>query len=187
MMTATHRLTTRQLTSCNKTSLRQSTCTCHYAVSIDWYPCSLRFCKYSNGASYKCGIKTCGQTRVYEFPVKDISNCWWDRWNFWCHTHMYTYIVSPLKSPTMMEELRLIAVPTVQRSATKLPIPWLVFSIVLKKCYSFSACYLGVSGQWWWWCQCWLWCNSHSDTIEQLWQWTKLWSWSDRDLIYYLV
>lgn len=82
MMDATHKVTTNKLPRCHEMSTPRS-CLCYYKLSISWYPCSLKYCKTAESsdnmpAYYKCGINTCGLTRLYMFSVSSHTKCWWE-------------------------------------------------------------------------------------------------------------
>ena len=81
MMSLTQKLTVFQLPRCSHANSMTQACSCHYQISIDWFPCSLKYCKSSDGnkqITYRCGIRTCGLTHMFEFPVKSRKACWWE-------------------------------------------------------------------------------------------------------------
>lgn len=54
-------------------------CLCNLKICFDWYPCTLKYCKNSEGeGEHRCGIKTCRKCTNYFFPAKSKKSCLWD-------------------------------------------------------------------------------------------------------------
>ena len=57
-------------------------CICHYKLCLSWYPCALKYCdsigEGGEKVSYRCGIKTCGKCRQFQFFVDQQEDCFWD-------------------------------------------------------------------------------------------------------------
>jgi hypothetical protein len=55
-------------------------CICHYELCLSWYPCALKYCDDNNqgGVSYRCGIKTCGKCRRFQYYVGQHDDCFWE-------------------------------------------------------------------------------------------------------------
>ncbi|XP_039221615.1 out at first protein homolog isoform X2 [Crotalus tigris] len=61
---------------------RWKPCICSYALSIEWYPCMLKYCKSRDAAgkatSYKCGIRSCQKAYIFDYYVPQKQLCLWD-------------------------------------------------------------------------------------------------------------
>lgn len=57
-------------------------CICSYRLSLEWIPCSLKYCKtrdsYGKTTSYKCGIRSCQKGYIFHFYVTQKQLCLWD-------------------------------------------------------------------------------------------------------------
>ena len=65
---------------CNTVTQKRDKCLCHYEFCLSWYPCALKYCDDTNqaGVSYRCGIKTCGKCRQFQYHVNERNDCFWD-------------------------------------------------------------------------------------------------------------
>ncbi|XP_028401673.1 out at first protein-like [Dendronephthya gigantea] len=67
---------------CDTVADKHSKCICHYEFCLSWYPCALKYCD-DNGqegerVSYRCGIKTCGKCRQFQYHVDHHDSCFWE-------------------------------------------------------------------------------------------------------------
>lgn len=57
-------------------------CICNYELCLSWYPCALKYCdnqgEGGETVSYRCGIKTCGKCRQFQFFVDKQEDCFWN-------------------------------------------------------------------------------------------------------------
>lgn len=57
-------------------------CLCTYMLSIEWYPCMLKYCKNRDAAgkasTYKCGIRSCQKAYSFSYFVPQKQLCLWD-------------------------------------------------------------------------------------------------------------
>ncbi|KAM8927214.1 out at first protein homolog [Pelodytes ibericus] len=57
-------------------------CMCSYRLSLEWIPCSLKYCKSRDTSgrttSYKCGIRSCQKSYSFHFYVAQKQLCLWD-------------------------------------------------------------------------------------------------------------
>ncbi|NXU88999.1 OAF protein, partial [Xiphorhynchus elegans] len=57
-------------------------CICSYSLSIEWYPCMLKYCKSRDAggkvSSYKCGIRSCQKGYTFDYYVPQKQLCLWD-------------------------------------------------------------------------------------------------------------
>ncbi|XP_068098972.1 out at first protein homolog [Hyperolius riggenbachi] len=57
-------------------------CICSYHLSLEWVPCSLKYCKSRDSSgkttSYKCGIRSCQKGYSFHFYVPQKQLCLWD-------------------------------------------------------------------------------------------------------------
>lgn len=57
-------------------------CLCTYTLSLEWYPCLLKYCRSrdsaARGSSYKCGIKSCSKGYQFTYFVPQKQLCLWD-------------------------------------------------------------------------------------------------------------
>uniref|UniRef100_A0A8C6T5M5 Out at first protein homolog n=1 Tax=Neogobius melanostomus TaxID=47308 RepID=A0A8C6T5M5_9GOBI len=57
-------------------------CLCTYNMSLEWYPCLLKYCRSRDsagrGSSYKCGIKSCSKGYHFTYFVPQKQLCLWD-------------------------------------------------------------------------------------------------------------
>ena len=65
---------------CNTVTEKRAKCVCQYEFCLSWYPCALKYCDDANqaGVSYRCGIKTCGKCRQFQYYVGQRNDCFWD-------------------------------------------------------------------------------------------------------------
>ena len=70
-------------------------CICSRQVWINWYPCSLKYCRNHEGdGEHRCGIKTCQKCLTFRYRAKSKLHCSWDEpWNF-----LIIIVISPLFS-----------------------------------------------------------------------------------------
>ncbi|XP_077163270.1 out at first protein homolog [Paroedura picta] len=70
------------LQRCRLCSDRWKACICSYSLSIEWYPCMLKYCKSRDAAgkvsSYKCGIRSCQKGYTFDYYVPQKQLCLWD-------------------------------------------------------------------------------------------------------------
>ncbi|XP_067421076.1 out at first protein homolog [Emydura macquarii macquarii] len=61
---------------------RWKPCICSYSLSIEWYPCMLKYCKSRDASgkvsSYKCGIRSCQKGYSFDYYVPQKQLCLWD-------------------------------------------------------------------------------------------------------------
>lgn len=73
--------------TCREAKGMWSPCTCRLETCIGWYPCGLKYCRAKDGASYRCGIRTCRKCHRYSYYVRQKQLCLWDEWQvgniFW--------------------------------------------------------------------------------------------------------
>ncbi|XP_030146714.1 out at first protein homolog [Taeniopygia guttata] len=71
-----------QLQRCRLCPERWKPCICSYSLSIEWYPCMLKYCKSRDAAgrvsSYKCGIRSCQKGYTFHYYVPQKQLCLWD-------------------------------------------------------------------------------------------------------------
>lgn len=66
---------------CHSVSESNTTCVCRLHVCMSWYPCDLKFCQgelEGKATEFRCGIKTCGKCRDFDFLVSEKNQCFWD-------------------------------------------------------------------------------------------------------------
>ncbi|XP_030076721.1 out at first protein homolog [Microcaecilia unicolor] len=70
------------LLHCKLWSDRWKPCICTYNLTIEWYPCMLKYCKNRDSAgkvsSYKCGIRSCQKSYSFDYYVSQKQLCLWD-------------------------------------------------------------------------------------------------------------
>ncbi|KAJ6653965.1 hypothetical protein lerEdw1_007597 [Lerista edwardsae] len=70
------------LPRCRLCADRWKPCICSYALSIEWYPCMLKYCRSRDAAgkvsSYKCGIRSCQKGYSFDYYVPQKQLCLWD-------------------------------------------------------------------------------------------------------------
>ncbi|NXD97245.1 OAF protein, partial [Chaetorhynchus papuensis] len=71
-----------QLQRCRLCPDRWKPCICSYSLSIEWYPCMLKYCKSRDAggkvSSYKCGIRSCQKGYTFDYYVPQKQLCLWD-------------------------------------------------------------------------------------------------------------
>ncbi|NWT74585.1 OAF protein, partial [Prunella fulvescens] len=71
-----------ELQRCRLCPERWQPCICSYSLSIQWYPCMLKYCKSRDAAgrvsSYKCGIRSCQKGYTFDYYVPQKQLCLWD-------------------------------------------------------------------------------------------------------------
>ncbi|XP_038017523.1 out at first protein homolog [Motacilla alba alba] len=71
-----------ELQRCRLCPDRWKPCICSYSLSIEWYPCMLKYCKSRDAAgrvsSYKCGIRSCQKGYTFDYYVPQKQLCLWD-------------------------------------------------------------------------------------------------------------
>lgn len=68
-----------ELPRCGRVGDRGKPCTCHYSLSLAWYPCMLKYChSRDRPAPYKCGIRSCRKSYTFDFYVPQKQLCLWD-------------------------------------------------------------------------------------------------------------
>lgn len=71
-----------ELQRCRQCPERWRPCLCSYSLSIEWYPCMLKYCKSRDAtgrlSSYKCGIRSCQKGYTFHFYVPQKQLCLWD-------------------------------------------------------------------------------------------------------------
>ncbi|KAM4703687.1 out at first protein homolog [Rhinophrynus dorsalis] len=67
---------------CKLSSQDWKPCICTYRLSLEWIPCSLKYCKSRDPSgkttSYKCGIRSCQKAYNFHFYVTQKQLCLWD-------------------------------------------------------------------------------------------------------------
>ena len=54
-------------------------CICSRQVYLNWYPCSIRYCKNNDDeGEHRCGVKTCLKVLTFRYKVKSKLYCNWD-------------------------------------------------------------------------------------------------------------
>ncbi|NWH80564.1 OAF protein, partial [Piaya cayana] len=70
------------LQRCKLCADRWKPCICSYSLSIEWYPCMLKYCKSRDAggkvSSYKCGIRSCQKGYTFDYYVPQKQLCLWD-------------------------------------------------------------------------------------------------------------
>uniref|UniRef100_A0A7M4E7G7 Out at first protein homolog n=2 Tax=Longirostres TaxID=1298654 RepID=A0A7M4E7G7_CROPO len=70
------------LQRCKLCSDRWKPCICSYSLSIEWYPCMLKYCRSRDASgkvsSYKCGIRSCQKGYTFDYYVPQKQLCLWD-------------------------------------------------------------------------------------------------------------
>uniref|UniRef100_A0A8C3CFG7 Out at first protein homolog n=1 Tax=Cairina moschata TaxID=8855 RepID=A0A8C3CFG7_CAIMO len=70
------------LQRCRLCADRWKPCICSYSLSIEWYPCMLKYCRSRDAAgkvsSYKCGIRSCQKGYTFDYYVPQKQLCLWD-------------------------------------------------------------------------------------------------------------
>nr|XP_033775316.1 out at first protein homolog isoform X2 [Geotrypetes seraphini] len=70
------------LLHCKLWSDRWKPCICTYNLTIEWYPCMLKYCKNRDltgkVSSYKCGIRSCQKSYSFDYYVSQKQLCLWD-------------------------------------------------------------------------------------------------------------
>lgn len=70
------------LQRCKLCADRWKPCICSYTLSIEWYPCMLKYCKSRDAggkvSSYKCGIRSCQKGYTFDYYVPQKQLCLWD-------------------------------------------------------------------------------------------------------------
>uniref|UniRef100_U3JU17 Out at first protein homolog n=2 Tax=Ficedula albicollis TaxID=59894 RepID=U3JU17_FICAL len=71
-----------ELQRCRRCPDRWRPCICSYSLSIEWYPCMLKYCRSRDAAgkvsSYKCGIRSCQKGYTFDYYVPQKQLCLWD-------------------------------------------------------------------------------------------------------------
>ncbi|XP_027555039.1 out at first protein homolog [Neopelma chrysocephalum] len=71
-----------ELQRCRLCPDRWKPCICSYSLSIEWYPCMLKYCKSRDAggkvSSYKCGIRSCQKGYTFDYYVPQKQLCLWD-------------------------------------------------------------------------------------------------------------
>ncbi|XP_071432425.1 out at first protein homolog [Pithys albifrons albifrons] len=71
-----------ELPRCRRCPGRWRPCVCSYSLSLEWYPCMLKYCKSRDAAgrvsSYKCGIRSCQKGYTFDYYVPQKQLCLWD-------------------------------------------------------------------------------------------------------------
>uniref|UniRef100_A0A8D2PLH2 Out at first protein homolog n=1 Tax=Zosterops lateralis melanops TaxID=1220523 RepID=A0A8D2PLH2_ZOSLA len=71
-----------ELQRCRLCQDRWKPCICSYSLSIEWYPCMLKYCRSRDAAgkvsSYKCGIRSCQKGYTFDYYVPQKQLCLWD-------------------------------------------------------------------------------------------------------------
>ncbi|RMB92020.1 hypothetical protein DUI87_31549 [Hirundo rustica rustica] len=71
-----------ELQRCRLCQDRWKPCICSYSLSIEWYPCMLKYCKSRDAggkvSSYKCGIRSCQKGYTFDYYVPQKQLCLWD-------------------------------------------------------------------------------------------------------------
>lgn len=71
-----------ELQRCRLCPDRWKPCICSYSLSIEWYPCMLKYCKSRDAggkvSSYKCGIRSCQKGFTFDYYVPQKQLCLWD-------------------------------------------------------------------------------------------------------------
>lgn len=73
--------TMRTKKRCHSVSESNVTCVCRVHVCISWYPCDLKYCQGEQdgkATEFRCGIKTCGKCRDFDYLVNEKYHCFWD-------------------------------------------------------------------------------------------------------------
>jgi len=57
-----------------------ASCLCVVENCVFWYPCSLKYCRNTNGepGEHRCGIRTCSKCTEMRFTAKSKQFCSWD-------------------------------------------------------------------------------------------------------------
>ncbi|CAH2319475.1 out at first homolog [Pelobates cultripes] len=70
------------LPTCKVCSREWKPCICSYRLSLEWIPCSLKYCKNRDSSgrttTYKCGIRSCQKSYSFHFYVTQKQLCLWD-------------------------------------------------------------------------------------------------------------
>ncbi|XP_053308221.1 out at first protein homolog [Spea bombifrons] len=70
------------LPTCKLCSIDWKPCICSYRLSLEWIPCSLKYCKSRDSSgrttSYRCGIRSCQKSYNFLFYVTQKQLCLWD-------------------------------------------------------------------------------------------------------------
>ncbi|KAG5283919.1 hypothetical protein AALO_G00021020 [Alosa alosa] len=53
-------------------------CLCSYRLSLEWYPCLLKYCRGRGPSPYKCGIRSCSKSFRFSFHTPHRQLCLWD-------------------------------------------------------------------------------------------------------------
>jgi len=55
-------------------------CLCVVENCVYWYPCSLKYCRNTNGdlGEHRCGIRTCSKCTEMRYTAKNKNHCSWD-------------------------------------------------------------------------------------------------------------
>ncbi|KAL2295802.1 hypothetical protein Nmel_017325 [Mimus melanotis] len=71
-----------ELQRCRHCPDRWKPCICSYSLSIEWYPCMLKYCRSRDAggkvSSYKCGIRSCQKGYTFDYYVPQKQLCLWD-------------------------------------------------------------------------------------------------------------
>ncbi|XP_015505426.1 out at first protein homolog [Parus major] len=71
-----------ELQRCRLCLDRWKPCICSYSLSIEWYPCMLKYCRSRDAggkvSSYKCGIRSCQKGYTFDYYVPQKQLCLWD-------------------------------------------------------------------------------------------------------------
>ncbi|KAK3699459.1 hypothetical protein QZH41_018617 [Actinostola sp. cb2023] len=74
--------TMRTKKRCSSVSENNITCVCRLHMCISWYPCDLKYCQGEDttgkSSEFRCGIKTCGKCRDFDFLASEKNHCFWD-------------------------------------------------------------------------------------------------------------
>ncbi|XP_030648988.1 out at first protein homolog [Chanos chanos] len=66
------------LQDCSSTEDPWKPCACSYQLSLEWYPCLLKYCRGQGSRPYKCGIKSCSKGFRFNFYTPHKQLCLWD-------------------------------------------------------------------------------------------------------------
>ncbi|XP_038610349.1 out at first protein homolog [Tachyglossus aculeatus] len=70
------------LQRCGLVSDRWKPCICRYGLSLEWYPCLLKYCHSrepgGRTTAYKCGIRSCQKSYSFDYYVPQKQLCLWD-------------------------------------------------------------------------------------------------------------
>ena len=79
-------------------------CICSRQVWINWYPCSLKYCRNHEGdGEHRCGIKTCQKCLTFRYRAKSKLHCSWDE--PWIFVDIYCDFSLSLFSPSWISNI----------------------------------------------------------------------------------